>query len=165
MVDAQGFLTPEFGNKPPVTEAPEQRVEQGERDAPSAPQEQPRETVGSEKAQVAERPKIASFSQPVVQKDPELLEVEELLSHNMTDVFLALPADRKRAFKESGEEAARKIQALVATGRATARKIFDIVRDWLRGLPMINRFFLEQEAKIKTDEIVAYIERKNGHLT
>ena len=33
-------------------------------------------------------------------------------------------------------------------------KIIDVIKKWLSIIPGINKFFLEQEAKIKTDKIM-----------
>ena len=166
MVDAQGFLKAEAAEQPLIAEELNEQKELQESEAPvvEASHEAAPVAAPVEQAQVAERPHAAPVAQ-TVQKEPELLELEEILSNGMTDLFLALPPDRKQAFKDGGEEAARKIQHLIGHGKATARRIFDIIRHWLRGLPMINRFFLEQEAKMKTDEIVDYVERKMGNIT
>lgn len=164
MADAQGFLNPESGDKALQQEAPELVVESQEQESHSAVAEHASEqSAPVEQARVVERPKITPVAQQqVIQKDPELVEIEELLANNMTDLFLALPDDRKQGFKQGGEAAAQSIRQLMHQGKATARRVFDIIRHWLRGLPMINRFFLEQEAKIKTDEVMDFIERNGG---
>ena len=38
--------------------------------------------------------------------------------------------------------------------KVKVKKILKLILEWLRILPGINRFFLEQEAKIKTDRII-----------
>ena len=45
-----------------------------------------------------------------------------------------------------------KFEGWATTGKA--KKIFQLILEWLKLLPGINRFFLEQEAKIKTDRII-----------
>jgi hypothetical protein len=40
------------------------------------------------------------------------------------------------------------------------KKILALIRDWLKLIPGVNRFFLEQEAKIKTDKILLAAEEK-----
>jgi len=62
--------------------------------------------------------------------------------------------EKQGEFKQKGEETAGKIRSMVETAKENARKIFDLIRDWLRVIPGVNRFFLEQEAKIKTDKIL-----------
>ena len=35
--------------------------------------------------------------------------------------------------------------------------MMELIYEWLRMLPRINKYFLEQEAKIKTDKLVMYL--------
>jgi hypothetical protein len=35
------------------------------------------------------------------------------------------------------------------------KAIVDLIKKWLAIIPGVNKFFLEQEAKIKTDQIIA----------
>ena len=59
-----------------------------------------------------------------------------------------------------GEETASKIAQLLEAAKVKTRKIFDLIVKWLRIIPGINRFFLEQEAKIKADKILRLKIRK-----
>ena len=40
------------------------------------------------------------------------------------------------------------------------KKVVNLIKKWLTMIPGVNKFFLEQEAKIKTDEIVKLKEDK-----
>jgi len=42
--------------------------------------------------------------------------------------------------------------------RLDTAAIMELVLEWLRMIPKVNKYFLEQEAKIKTDRIVKYAE-------
>ena len=42
--------------------------------------------------------------------------------------------------------------------RLDSAAVMELVYEWLRMIPKINKYFLEQEAKIKTDKIVKYAE-------
>lgn len=97
---------------------------------------------------------ISSTSEPVAPvKDALAEQIEDVLEEDMTDLFLAMsPADRK-TFKEKGEETVLKIRDLLSQATLQTKKIFDLIRSWLSLIPGVNRFFLEQEAKIKTDKI------------
>jgi len=66
-------------------------------------------------------------------------------------------------FKEEGERTARQIENVIAIGKSMAVKILELLKNWLRLIPGVNKFFLEQEAKIKTDKILrdTDIERAN----
>jgi hypothetical protein len=63
-------------------------------------------------------------------------------------------AAQQQEFKKSGEETVKKINNLLDKTKIKAGKIIDLIRAWLRLIPGINRFFLEQEAKIKADKII-----------
>jgi hypothetical protein len=98
---------------------------------------------------------------PVVEEGWELKKVEEILSKDMEKVFLSLDSGTQIKFKQKGEETARKITELLKTGKAKLKKIVSLIVEWLRIIPQVNKYFLEQEAKIKADEIFALIKNKN----
>ena len=87
-------------------------------------------------------------------KDKTLQKIEDILGEDMTDVFLKLPPDKQKLFKEKGEETAGLIKQIIESAKVNTKKIFDLIRKWLKLIPGINQFFLEQEAKIKTDKIL-----------
>jgi hypothetical protein len=93
-------------------------------------------------------------------KDPDLMKVERVLEDNLSDIFFKLPVDTRTQFKAKGEETATKINQLMESAKVKARTVLDLIRDWLKLIPGVNRFFLEQEAKIKTDRIVALGEQR-----
>jgi len=94
-------------------------------------------------------------AQPVAPaKDKTLQKIEDILGEDMTDVFLKLPPDKQKLFKEKGEETASLIKQMIDGAKVNTKKIFDLIKKWLRLIPGINQFFLEQEAKIKTDKIL-----------
>ena len=95
-----------------------------------------------------------------VAKDPVLVDLEEILADDLTDLFLALPDDKKLAFKAKGEETAATIKTMMETGKVKVKKILDLLLDWLGMIPGVNKFFLEQEAKIKADNVLKYAEEQ-----
>lgn len=98
---------------------------------------------------------------PVVEEGWELKKVEEILAKDMEKVFLSLDSVTQIKFKQKGEETARKISDLLKTSKAKLKKILDLIVEWLRIIPQVNKYFLEQEAKIKADEIFALTKNKN----
>lgn len=108
---------------------------------------------------------VAGHAAPA--KDQFLQDIESALSDGLEDIYRQLPPDRRRIFKTRGETLAAEIRSLVVAGKAEAKRIFQLVLDWLKSLPGVNRFYLEQEAKIKTDKILtaAAEERRRGLLT
>lgn len=91
---------------------------------------------------------------PSPQKDDVMLDVEEVLEDGMGMLFASLPEEAKPLFRRKGEEAASEISAMLRTARVKTGRVLRLIRDWLLTIPKVNRFFLEQEAKIKTDRIL-----------
>lgn len=92
--------------------------------------------------------------QELVQRDPELVRIESVLSNNIGDLYSALPQDIKPLFKAKGEELAGKIQVMMMDAKMVAGKVLKLIRAWLGMVPNINKLYLEQESKIKTDKIM-----------
>jgi hypothetical protein len=105
---------------------------------------------------------------PTIQKEQQaktddLESVEKILSKSLGDLFKELPPHRKEEFKLAGEKLAR--QALVELKIKSKNKVSSItlvrmVRDWLKLIPGINKFYLEQEAKLIADQLLLYKKQK-----
>lgn len=80
--------------------------------------------------------------------------IDAILAEGLNEVFLKMDANRQQEFKKRGEETVKKINSLLDKTKVKAGKIVDLIRSWLRLIPGVNRFFLEQEAKIKADKII-----------
>ncbi len=96
---------------------------------------------------------------PVI-KDPLLVDIESILASDLTEVFVNLPDSSKLEFKQKGEEIAGKISKMIASGKVKVSKILYWIQDWLRVIPGVNKYFIEQEAKIKADNIMKYAKDK-----
>jgi hypothetical protein len=105
-------------------------------------------------AEVAPPQQQVTASQVRQMPDQQLKKIETILSEGLADEYAKMPDALKRKFKEEGEQAASKIQSLFRKGKATAQKIAKIITKWLKMVPGINAFFLEQEAKIKADRLM-----------
>lgn len=81
-------------------------------------------------------------------------EIDRILSAGLEDIFINLPPRDQEKFKATGEETVTKINLLLDGAKIKVKKIVELIRRWLATLPGVNRFFLEQEAKIKTDRIL-----------
>ncbi len=81
-------------------------------------------------------------------------EIERILEEDLSELYFKLPEDKKAEFRRTGEETARQIDILLSAASVKAKKIVDLIRRWLSLIPGINKFFLEQEAKIKTDHLL-----------
>ena len=86
-------------------------------------------------------------------------EIENILSENMEEIYQGLPANLKEQFKRKGDETVLKIRKVISRAKIALRKILNLIKNWLKIVPGINKFFLEQEAKIKTAKILALAEK------
>lgn len=99
-------------------------------------------------------PQAAPIAAPI-QKSPLLLEIESIMEENLQEIYQNMPDELKQKFNIEGEKTAGEIQTLMQSFKATTKKIIDLLKKWLLIIPGINKFFLEQEAKIKADKIMA----------
>lgn len=88
-------------------------------------------------------------------RDALAIQIEKIMEAGLSDAFRELTPIQKQEFKIKGEETALEIRSLLRSTQVKVKKIFELLLDWLQLLPGINVFFLEQEAKIKADKILA----------
>lgn len=137
---------------------PEKKVEIEKPPAPEAEKSAP-------PSEVAEKPVVAPppVAPPTPARPPKsetLVKIEKILEEDLEEIYFQMPPEQRSIFKEKGEETASRIERLIAAGKAIAKKILKLIKNWLELIPGVNRFFLEQEAKIKTDKIMALAERE-----
>lgn len=102
----------------------------------------------------------------ISEKDQVTVEVERILEKNMADIYQSLPDNVKPVFKKKGEQTALAITEMVKRTVVKMNEVMQMIVDWLKIIPGVNRFYLEQEAKIKSDHIVALSEQiKQDRLT
>lgn len=120
---------------------------------------------GAEKAPIPQEkaekpaalPKVVSKPSVVPQalaKSQILEAIERVLAEDLEDVYVQLPGDKKQEFRQKGEETASKIEKILEKAKFKVKEILVLIKNWLRIIPGVNRFFLEQESKIKTDKIL-----------
>lgn len=97
-------------------------------------------------------------------KDEVTVRVEKILEEGLGPLYASLPDEAKPLFKKKGEEAATQISVMARSLKLEVSKVIRLIRDWLLTIPKVNRFFLEQEAKIKTDALVEYVEARKEDL-
>lgn len=91
---------------------------------------------------------------PIV-KDEMTMRIEKVMEAGLEDAYKALTPTQKQEFKIKGEQTAWKIRQLLKKTRVKIKEIFKLILEWLKILPGVNKFFLEQEAKIKADKILS----------
>jgi len=157
-------------SSPETRPSPERRevhVEVAPEQAPETRPEQTRET-GTEGEQARRQyapPPATAVTQPVIQeKSEEEKRVEAILSDHLEEIFMQMNPAEQAAFQKKGEETATAIAILLRDVRVKVKTVLDLIRDWLRMIPGVNKFFLEQEAKIKTDRMIALHEQKHKNI-
>lgn len=98
---------------------------------------------------------------PAAPKDPTTAAVEKILEQDLGDLYVKLDPETKKKLRVRGDILTERLKAVVSGARVKARRILSWIRDWLRLIPGINKYFLEQEAKIKTDKILELAEGQN----
>lgn len=135
--EREGFVLPEKEGKAPFVEKPKE-AEEKETAVPTA--------VPTAARQPA--------PEPGPSKSFMLKEIENILSEDLEDIYFNLPADLRQEFRAKGEETASKIEQLLQKTRVKVRGILKLIMEWLKTIPGVNHFFLEQESKIKADKIL-----------
>lgn len=129
-------------------------------------QEQAREAVdqqGKEKLSPVEKdaptpgktqaPQAAGGALPP-QKSINQQKIEKVMEENLEEIYFNMDEAHRTLFKVEGDRAAREIDKIVNAGKSVAVKVLEVLKRWLRLIPGVNKFFIEQEAKIKTDKIL-----------
>lgn len=150
--------TPEFRPAPMQEVAPEQET---------AERELSRVSVDTEPAHIQDVQRDdpitdAQVAAPVelTPKPEELQRIESILSEDLGEIYKALPDEIKPAFKQKGEEVAQQINTWWQEAALKAKRVLKLIRSWLGMIPQVSTHFLEQESKIKTDQIMAMAEEE-----
>lgn len=141
--------------------APDQTAEKSEQGIePVAGWEAVKEGLGQEGSAVATPSVVARTAKQL----PHYQAVEKILEADLGEVYRELPPDKQREFKIKGEVTAVQIARLLDSSKIKltqlSQKIFALLINWLKIIPGLNRFFLEQEAKIKADKILTLKNKK-----
>lgn len=81
-------------------------------------------------------------------------EIDNFLAEGLSETFLAMSPEKQKVFKEEGEKTAKKINELLNAAKINVSKIISLIKKWLSLITGVNKFFLDQEAKIKADKII-----------
>lgn len=121
-----------------------------------------KKTETTDTNELANNTTVSLGTQTQVQQAPAAVvkEVEVILAEGLAGVYQQLTPEKKREFKLKGEETAKKVAVLLMRVKLKFKEVFSLISAWLKIIPGINRFFLEQEAKIKADRIVQIHERQ-----
>jgi len=87
--------------------------------------------------------------------DKLVKDIEGAMANGLEDAYLAMDAATQQRFKTVGEETASAIEQLLQQSKIQIKKIVSLLLRWLKIIPKVNPYYLEQQAKIKADAIVA----------
>jgi len=132
-------------------------------EAPSGKENEPEQVVeqGTEKREavpVAPAP-VAVPAPPIPSTAPTYRDrraklIDETLSEGLGNSYLAMNPAQQKTFKEKGEETVAKINTLLDQTKVKVNKIVSLIKKWLSLITGVNKFYLDQEAKIKADKIL-----------
>ncbi len=105
-------------------------------------------------------PAPAAPAPPRPVKDETIARVESVLEEGMKEAYQQLQPAAKERFKKEGERIAQEISGMIKSLKVKAARVLQLLTRWLRMIPGANKFFLIQEAKIKTDRILALAEEE-----
>jgi hypothetical protein len=93
-----------------------------------------------------------------------VIHVEKIMEEGLGELYAMLPEDAKPVFRKKGEDVAIEVSTMVRSLKFEVAKVLRLIREWLLTIPKVNRFFLEQEAKIKTDKLVDFVQARREEL-
>jgi hypothetical protein len=137
---------------------PHEQPEQQQERAAETAHEQPSTTASAQDQQTT-APSVASgVSATPTQKDQVTREVEGILSDGLQQFYSTLSPEGKVQFRQKGEQISGEIVTMVRSVGVQVKRVLELIYSWLKIIPGVNKFFLEQEAKIKTDRIIQYVD-------
>ncbi len=146
--------------------SPDVRERQPETAPEAAPEVQKERTETKKESEDAQRKyapppaQTPPTTQAPVEKSEELVKIEGILSEHLDDLFIQMTPEQQMTFQQKGEETAGKIETLMQDVKIKVKEVLGLLRDWLKIIPGVNKFFIEQEAKIKADRILNLHEQK-----
>lgn len=96
----------------------------------------------------------APMSIPVA-KDELTHQIEKVLEDDLADVYFQMGPEQQTKFKIEGERVTATIRQMIKSGVVKLKRILSLILNWLQMIPGVNVFFLEKEAKIKAEKILA----------
>lgn len=147
----------QFGPETGLETGPEVEVTRETERADEAEEREEREEVGSAEPalQVAAAPTVPAKE---AARDPLLMEVERKLEADLLDAYRSMSPGLRAKFKAEGERIASVAREGIASGKLAAENLLTMIINWLRMIPHVDRWFLVQDAKLKTDALIRMAE-------
>ena len=81
-------------------------------------------------------------------------DVQKILEEGLEEAIVTMPEEAKQRFLQKGKEIGTIVADMVRRYKVEVKRVLSLLKEWLTTIPGVNRFFLEKEAKIKTDRIL-----------
>lgn len=151
-------MAEQIQNKPEQSKAPIPEVIDVERATTPEVAVNPASTEAKESAESAVQATNAKTATANTIPNPaevqRIADIERILEEDLSEIYFQLSETDKTKFRTTGEQAAKEINVLLASATVTLKKIIDVITGWLKLIPGVSKFFLEQEAKIKADRLL-----------
>ncbi len=82
------------------------------------------------------------------------LAIERIMEQSASEYYPGMPPRLQKKFSELGDRVSLKIEKLLLTKKNHIVDIAHILHEWLKLIPQASPYYLEQEAKIRADEMV-----------
>lgn len=102
---------------------------------------------------------IVVTSQALTAQKQRAAAIDTILAEGLSEIFLHMKPEEQKIFQKKGEETVNKINELLNQTKVKINTIVSLIRKWLSLIKGINKFFLEQEVKIKADKIIRLKDR------
>jgi len=153
-----------FGTKERVPETAEQRAEREKQEALLVDAKKEAQTDVTKQdlvtAIITKTKKKTGQKQHI--QDEVTTQIEKVMEDGLGDTYDSLSVVQKQQFKIKGEETVFEIRNLMQKTKIKMKTILRLLLDWMKIIPGVNHFFLEQEAKIKADQIFRIHQRNQG---
>ncbi len=152
MVDTKQF---QGDRTPEIPASPDRPVASPDREGFSREVSKPAEEERTPPSLTRTTAPQPSVPQPVFTPKSQMRrEIESVLEEDLDFLYTSLSPKQRQQFRIEGERTAAKIE--IALRRAVVKliEIITLVRKWLKLLPGVDRFFIEQEAKIKAERVL-----------
>lgn len=153
----EGEITPDF-DVSPIKSAPEKKPETREQQ-PEREKAEPKESVHSGEEKESSLPATTVVppknDQPLVPvKEEEIVKIENIMEEGIGDLYMSMDDQHKQLLKAAGETTAFRISEQLGKAKVNVQRIFELIKNWLTMIPGVNKWFVVQESKIKTDKII-----------
>lgn len=92
----------------------------------------------------------------VIEKSPLREDIEAALAdEQLQRIYAGLPPAVQGRFRDEGSKLAVWIETAITAGKLILKELHHRIVAWLRIIPRVNHWYLQQEAKVKTDAILA----------